>query len=583
LVDQGLELVKRLFVRAGLFGLLFYASCGGRTTLVDLSEQAAGDGGVGGSNGGSSGKGGKGGTGGKGGKGGTGGIGGATGGVGGSTGGAGGGPAGTGGVDYCTPDPCQNGGLCYSAVGGWVCRCPAGTFGEDCSGNVNECNPNPCVNGDCEDEIGGFNCACYPGFTGAFCEIAVTECLPNPCLNGGVCSDQAGGFACACPDGWLGDRCEIRREPCNPSPCLNGGICIDQMTDFLCACPPGYTGERCETPTGDDCPSPNPCQNGGICKAQGGGAFVCECAGGFEPPLCQCRGGDVPQSDGSCVLQTVCGHATPDAFGSGDCSENTTEFADWWCQLGGYAEASAYTVLTSGVLESLYYDGGAAEVLSACAQVTGPSSYGYQTYCTGVDNLACRGTAGNALRSVLMACGGPSRDPRTFIPPGTNLSYEDGCTPNNATQALMITRNGVFLVNGSALRAYLNDGGIVITEYNTSDEIWSSVFPPVFQSNTQLGSCLDNVPTIVQFSPMDQFWLDNPFPMLVQGQTGCGYSVAHYPYLTPLAGWDAVNVGLGYRNIGQGRFWAADFDWQDQDQNDPTLPRLLGYMITHRR
>jgi hypothetical protein len=578
-----MELVRRLFVRAGILGLLFYASCGGRTTLVDLSEQAAGEGAVGGTTGGKGGSGGKGGRGGTGGAGDvSGGTGGATGGVGGATGGAGGGPAGTGGMDVCPPGRCKNGGLCFQATGGWACRCPAGTFGDDCSGNVNECDPNPCVNGVCEDLIGRFNCDCDPGFAGQFCEISVNECEPNPCLNGGNCIDRGDGFVCECEDGWAGQRCELQEDPCNPNPCENGGVCIDRMMGFLCACPAGFTGDRCQTPTGDEC-QPNPCLNGGTCKAQGGGMFTCECAAGFAPPLCQCHAGDVPQSDGACVLSTVCGNPLPEALAGGDCSDNTAEFANWWCQLAGYAEAASYTTVTTGVFDSLYYSGGVEEVLSTCAQVTGPSAYGYQTYCTGVDNLACRGSVTNALRPVLMACGNPSRDPRTFIPPGSNLGYAAGCAPGSSTQAFMITRNGFPLVDDEQLRSYLNAGGIVITEYNASDEVWSRVFPDTFQSMQQLGSCNDNVPAVVQFSPSDQFWIDNAFPMIVSSQTGCGFSVAHFPYLTPLAGWDAVNVALGYRNIGQGRFYAADFDWQDEDQNQPSLPALLGYMITHRR
>lgn len=556
-----------------MLGLLFYASCGGRTTLLDVSEQAAGEAGTGGK--GSGGKGGKG-SGGVGGIGGIGGVGGATGGT------TGGGPAGSGGMNWCRPDPCRNGGICNSTPNGWVCRCPEGTFGEDCSGNEDDCDPNPCEHGTCEDEIGGFQCACDPGFTGELCEEADDDCEPNPCLNGGMCLITADGTDCDCPHEWRGRHCETRREPCNPNPCLNGGLCVDQMTDFLCACTTGFSGKRCEIQVGDGCPSPNPCQNGGICKAQGGGGFSCECTGGFAQPLCQCQGTDVADGD-ACVLQSVCGHAVPEAFGGGDCSANTEEFADWWCQLGGYAEAASFTELTTTAPKAYYYSGKQAEVLTSCDQVIGPSTYGFQSSCTGAVDLTCRGRVDNSLRSLLMVCGGSSRDPNTFIPPGVALTFVNDCTPNDATQALMITRNGLFATNGTNLRSYLQGGGIVITEYASSDEIWSSVFPPVSQPIQQLGSCQDNVPTIVQFSPMDPFWLDNPFPMLSSSQTGCGYSVAHYPHLTPLAGWDSVNVGLGYRNLGQGRLWAADFDWQDQDQNQPTLPTLLGYMITHRR
>jgi hypothetical protein len=575
-VDLDLEFVRRLFVRIGMVGLLVYASCGGRTTLVDLSEQAAGSGGVGGSFGGSGAKGGKGGTGGT-----TGGVGGTTGGTGGTTGG---GPAGTGGIGYCQTGLCQNGGLCYEINGGWACRCPEGTFGADCSGNIDDCYPNPCINGDCEDRINGFNCDCYDGFGGELCEVPIDNCTPNPCLNGGVCLDEGNTFLCLCAAGFSGSFCETQEKPCEPNPCQNGGLCIDQMGgDFVCSCPAGFSGPRCQTMTPGDCGSSNPCQNGGTCVESSEGDFSCLCPPGFSLPFCECRGDDSPLGDGSCVLESVCGLPVPDAFGSGDCSDNTAEFADWWCQLGGYAEATSYSTLTSNALEAYYYEGGEQEVLSTCSQVIGPSTYGFQPTCTGVTRLACSGNIDNVLRRQLMICGNPTRDPSTFIPLEGNLTIVSGCQPNSATQALMVTRDDTFAVNAGNLRQYLHDGGILITEYNASDELWSMVFPPVPQSVTQYGSCQDNVPTVVQFSPSDPFWLDNPFVAISSSDTGCGYSVGHFPYLVPLAGWDSNTVGLGYRNLGKGRVWAADFDWQDGDRNDPMLPRLLSYMITHRR
>jgi hypothetical protein len=576
-VDSGIELVRRLFVRVGMLGLLVYASCGGRTTLGDLSEQVAGESGTGGSVGGSGGKGGKGGKGGVGGT--SGGVGGTTGGVGGVSGRAG--TAGTGGIDYCQPEPCRNGGVCYAINGGWACRCPAGTFGADCSGNVDDCNPNPCVNGDCTDRVDGFSCDCYEGFRGEYCELK-DECTPNPCLNGGTCVDEGDGFECMCPEGFSGSRCERQREPCSPNPCQNGGVCIDQAGDFLCACPAGFSGKRCQIASGG-CPSPNPCQNGGTCVESDEGDFSCACPTGFAGPFCECRDSDQPQGDGTCVLRSVCGLPVPEAFGSGDCSDNTAEFADWWCQLGGYAQAESYETLTSGVLEAYYYEGKNEEVLSGCSQVVGPVTYGFLADCTGVTTLACRGSIDNVLRTQLMICGNSSRDPSTFIPPGVSLTIVSGCTPNASTQALMVTRNDTFSVDSSVLRQYLHDGGILVTEYNASDELWSMVFPGVTQSVMQRGSCQDNVPTVVQYSPMDPFWRDNAFTPIQPFETGCGYSVAHFPYLVPLAGWDQQSVGLGYRNLGQGRVWAADFDWQDLDGHNPALPTMLGYMITHRR
>jgi hypothetical protein len=574
-----MELVRRLFIRAGMLGLLVYASCGGRTTLTDLSEQAAGDAGSGGSSSGKGGKGGKGGVGGS-----TGGTGGSTGGTGGSTGGTGGSTGGTGGIDYCKDEPCLNGGLCYSTGNGWACRCPAGTFGADCSGIFDRCNPNPCVNGNCDDLGDRISCDCYDGFRGEFCELQIRDdCMGNPCLNGGACTDVGDTFMCRCPEGFTGSRCEVARDPCMPNPCANGGLCSAQMGTFACACPPGFSGVRCEVPPAGDCGLPNPCRNGGTCVMSDEGNLSCLCPPGFSLPFCECRGSDPVQVDGSCMLQSVCGLPVPEAFGSGDCSNNTAELVDWWCQLGGYAKAESYTTLTAGVFDAYYYGGGVEEVLSSCGQVVGPSVYGFQTDCTGVTGLTCSGNIGNELRQKLMICGNPSRPPSTFIPPGANLTIVSGCTPDTATQALMVTRSDHFAVEAAGLRAYLDDGGILITEYSGSDDLWSKVFPPVGQSSVQLGSCQDNVPTVAQFSPMDPFWRDNPFTPIQEWETGCGFSVTHFPNLVPLSGWNSTHVALGYRNLGQGRVWVADFDWQDLDGSNEMLPTLLGYMITHRR
>jgi hypothetical protein len=54
--------------------------------------------------------------------------------------------------------------------------------------------------------------------------------------------------------------------------------------------------------------------------------------------------------------------------------------------------------------------------------------------------------------------------------------------------------------------------------------------------------------------------------------------------LVELAGWNDAQAALGYRNLGQGRFWATDFDWSDSDNGQTDYTRtLLGYMIAHRR
>jgi len=529
--------LRRVALRLAVLALLFYSGClGGRTTLYDYDDVEPGSGGIGGS--------------------GTGGRGGASGGTGGGgTGGAGTGGSpmgGTGGgdPDPCNPDPCVNGGACFRSNGTFACYCPPGYSGFRCEVDIDPCSPSPCVYGYCENFGGNFNCVCDPGYVGVYCESKFDVCAMSPCQNGGICYDAGGFAACRCPPGYGGSFCELDIDACDPNPCLNGGVCENFPEGAMCFCPAGYSGERCEIP-----PAPT-----------------------------DCSPGDVSVGPGLCRLTTVCGREPPTAFAGGDCSYNTQEFADWWCQLGGYARAWSYTEVNANTEPALYYRGFGEEVLSTCDQVLGPDQFGFGLDCTGVRDLVCIvEDFASFQRPELMVCGSTSRDVATFIPDGWMMLVTQGCFPSGNTQALLVPRTGVGAVDGVNLRSYLDNGGIVITEYTVSDDVWSLVFPFVPENSALYGSCLDNVPTVVQYSPLDPFWVNNRFNQITSSQTGCGYSVAGFPYLTPLAGWDMGSVGLGYRNLGEGRFWAADFDWQDRDPNNQDLEVLMSYMVAHRR
>lgn len=537
---EDLGFARRVALRLGLFALLFYSGClGGRTTLYEVDEAEAGSGGIGGSATGGSSTGGSS-TGGRGGFGGTGG-----GGQGGSVqGGTGGSP------DFCSPNPCVNGGECALFDGSYVCRCPPGYGGQRCELDTAPCDPDPCDHGYCSVIPDGFTCVCDPGYYGFYCESKFDVCTMSPCQNGGVCFDRGGFAACLCPPGYEGGYCEVRVDDCDPNPCENGGKCENLPEGgSICFCPTGFTGDRCE----------NPVSTG-------------------------CQMGDVSAGAGLCRLTTVCGMPPPTAFAGGDCSFNTDEFADWWCQLGGYSRAAAYTEVGTYALPALYYSGFSQEVLCSCAQVKGPTEFGFSSECTGVKDLICFAEPiSNAIRVELMVCGTTSRDVATFIPPGQMMVVAQGCYPTEKTQALLVSRTGAGSIDAANLRRYLHEGGIVITEYTVSDDVWNLVFPYVPESGALYGSCLDNVPTVVQYSPGDQFWLDNEFRPISASESGCGYSVAGFPFLTPLAGWDFGSVGLGYRNLGMGRFWAADFDWQDRDPSNEDLPVIMSYLVGHRR
>ncbi len=90
---------------------------------------------------------------------------------------------------------------------------------------------------------------------------------------------------------------------------------------------------------------------------------------------------------------------------------------------------------------------------------------------------------------------------------------------------------------------------------------------------------------VTQFTANDPFWQDNMFVPQNIFDSGCGYDVSAFNGITPISGWDNQHVAVGYRDLGSGRFWATDFDWQDNEMFAPCIPQmnqLMGYMMTHK-
>jgi hypothetical protein len=187
-----------------------------------------------------------------------------------------------------------------------------------------------------------------------------------------------------------------------------------------------------------------------------------------------------------------------------------------------------------------------------------------------------------ALRPNLMVCGSTDRDVRTFIPSGVDLNVVSGCTPDSTTQAVIITRSGAF--SAPTLSAYVEGGGIVITEFFASAAVYNAVFGGSVVRSSFNGACADAVAPVVQFNAADPFWAANaPFSPTSFEDSGCGYDMSTYPEITPLGGWSPESVSLAYRKLGAGRVWLVEADWQDNHAADFTSSnRLMGHMITHR-
>jgi hypothetical protein len=199
----------------------------------------------------------------------------------------------------------------------------------------------------------------------------------------------------------------------------------------------------------------------------------------------------------------------------------------------------------------------------------------------------CAGDLGCApVRPIVMLCGGSERDISVIFRPADGVALVAGCAPDVRTQALLITRNGV--INGATVAAYLRAGGRVITEYTSTAAAFNGVFATnVVAPANQTGGCLDNINPVVRYNEADPFWLDNPgLPREVFDNSGCGYSVAAYPNITRLGGWDANTVSLAYRTLGNGRFWLVESDWQDNQLGagafSAATRQLFRYMILGR-
>jgi hypothetical protein len=184
----------------------------------------------------------------------------------------------------------------------------------------------------------------------------------------------------------------------------------------------------------------------------------------------------------------------------------------------------------------------------------------------------------------LALCGASAREIATFIPAGVPLMVAETCTPAPNIQAMLVTRSGHHRLDATAVRDYLQAGGIVITEYSASIPVYNKVFATSFPEWTEvLGPCNDNVNPIVQHNDGDPFWQANPF--VQENVGGCGFNLFGLPDITSLGSASESNesITLAYVRVGNGRLWLVESDWADGDATftDQSL-RLMRYMVRTR-
>ncbi len=189
------------------------------------------------------------------------------------------------------------------------------------------------------------------------------------------------------------------------------------------------------------------------------------------------------------------------------------------------------------------------------------------------------------MRPNVMVCGATNRDPATFwTRGGTNFTRVDACRPDANTQAMLVTRNGAANLDGPTLQAYLDAGGIVITEYNVSDEVFNLAFGGVVAQGASFGSCLDAAQPAVLYNGGDQFWDDNRFAPVAVNRRPAAASTCRPSRASRASAAVGRGRPLAYRDRGAGRLWLVEADWQDTDAEafEPSLG-LMHYMITHAR
>ncbi|XP_070533833.1 uncharacterized protein [Ptychodera flava] len=256
----------------------------------------------------------------------------------------------------CDPNPCMNGGMCFSVSNtSFVCSCPVEFTGDICQIKVDDGRPcihsngtvlphgatwgDPCYQCHCDDSsvyCDAVACAEPYGCTdtivpdGQCCPVCVPDgaCASFPCENGGTCGNyQNGGFYCVCRHGYTGAVCDADFDECVGYPCRNNGTCVNTAGSFFCVCDTLWYGALCEQSVYGN----SPCHHYGVVyqhgEQWGDACSSCHCDNGM--PICSTVGCEYPSCSNYTYIDGVC---CPVCIPDGAC-------ASFPCQNGGYCES----------------------------------------------------------------------------------------------------------------------------------------------------------------------------------------------------------------------------------------------------
>lgn len=183
-------------------------------------------------------------------------------------------------------------------------------------------------------------------------------------------------------------------------------------------------------------------------------------------------------------------------------------------------------------------------------------------------------TAQSALadRPNINFCGSTQRSGTNLYSGLGTLNESFTCTPDSDTRALFVTRSGGIPGNGAAWLAYLNAGGVIITEYSISAAVYNEIYGTAITTPTNRGSCGDNAMPAIKLNPSDSFWTSNPGLVVTDPSVqACGYDLTPIinadASVTPLGGFSPSGVQLARKVQGSGVLFLLDADWQDNESS----------------